>query len=95
MLCSNDRDLVGAVATVRRDHSDIIVGLVAPVREQHQVTRDLSRLTRWCRVLRPEHLARAQLPEKIPGTQLTRPDEWKAEYVAKVQGSPRLPVNAA
>jgi uncharacterized LabA/DUF88 family protein len=86
VLCSNDRDLVGALAAVKRDHSDVVVGLVAPVREQHQVTRDLSRLTRWCRVIRPEHLARAQLPERIPGTQLTRPDEWKDDFDAG--GSP-------
>jgi hypothetical protein len=46
-------------------------------------------------VIRPEHLARAQLPERIPGTQLTRPDEWKDEFDAGDRQSARLPVNAA
>ncbi len=95
VLCSNDRDLVGALAAVQRDHSDVVVGLVAPVRERHQVTRDLSRLTKWCKVLRPEHLAQAQLPERIPGTQLTRPDEWRSDFITENHESERLPVSAA
>ena len=76
VLCSNDSDLVGALAAVRRNHPEIIVGLVAPVREQRYVMRELRKLTKWCKVLRAEHLARAQLPERIPGTQLARPSEW-------------------
>ena len=83
VLCSNDSDLVGALAVVRRDHPDAIVGLVSPVREQRHVCPDLRKVTKWCKVLRPEHLARAQLPERIPGTQLTRPDQWSAGSVRR------------
>jgi uncharacterized LabA/DUF88 family protein len=95
VLCSNDRDFVGALAAVRRDHSDLVLGLVAPVREHHQVTRDLSRLTRWCKVIRPEHLARAQLPERIPGTPLTRPDQWREDRTPEDRESALPPSNAA
>lgn len=95
VLCSNDRDLVGALTAVRRDHSDLVVGLVAPVRELHHASRDLSKLTRWCKVIRPEHLARAQLPERIPGTQLTRPEQWKENCAPRDRMSARPAPNAA
>ena len=77
VLCSNDSDLVGALSAVRRDHPDIIRGVVAPVREQRHIVRELSKQATWCKILRPEHLAKSQLPERIPGTRLTRPDQWK------------------
>jgi uncharacterized LabA/DUF88 family protein len=77
VICSNDRDLVGALAAVRRDHPGIVVGLIAPVREQRYVSSHLSRLANWCKPLSPAHIARAQLPEKIPGTRLSCPDVWK------------------
>lgn len=95
VLCSNDRDLVGALTAVRRDHSDLVVGLVAPVRDPHHASRDLSKLTRWCKVIRSEHLARAQLPERIPGTQLTRPEQWKENCAPRDRESARPAPNAA
>jgi uncharacterized LabA/DUF88 family protein len=95
VLCSNDSDLVGALAAVKRDHSNVVMGLVSPVREQRHVTPDLSRLARWCKVIRPEHLAQAQLPERIPGTQLTRPTQWKENYTPRDRQSALSPPNAA
>jgi hypothetical protein len=76
VICSNDTDLVGALAAVKRDHPDVTMGLVAPVRETRQVARALSKLTGWSMILRSEDLAHSQLPEKIPGTQLSRPVQW-------------------
>lgn len=97
VLCSNDSDLVGALAAVRRDHPGIVVGLVAPAREQRHVARELSKLTSWCKVLSPAHVASAQLPERIPGTQLSRPDSWKQDTVSVdlFQRSADRPSNAA
>jgi uncharacterized LabA/DUF88 family protein len=77
VLCSNDSDFAGALAAVRRDHSNVIVGLVAPVREERHVANALNALAWWRKVIHPEQLAQAQLPERIPGTQLTRPERWK------------------
>jgi len=82
VVCSNDRDLVGALAAVRRDHPGVVIGLVSPVREQRYVSSYLSKLAHWHKVLSPVHIARAQLPERIPGTRLSCPDAWKRSVVA-------------
>ncbi len=95
VLCINDSDFVGALAAIGRDHPNLMVGLVAPVREQRHVSYVLSKGAKWCKVLRPEHLAQAQLPDRIPGTQLTRPDEWRSDFITGNHESERLPVNAA
>ena len=76
VICSNDTDLVGALHAVKRDHPDVLMGLVAPVRESRQIARALTNLTRWHKTLSTEDLARSQLPERIPGTQLCRPAQW-------------------
>ena len=77
VICSNDRDLVGALAVVRRDHPDVVLGLVAPVRDQRYVSNYLSKLANWQKALSPAHLATSQLPQKIPGTPLRCPDAWR------------------
>jgi uncharacterized LabA/DUF88 family protein len=77
VLCSNDSDLVGALSAVRRDHPNIVIGLVAPVRDQRQISGDLRKVATWFKALNPVHLATAQLPDRIPGTQLSRPNAWK------------------
>ena len=77
VICSNDRDLVGALAAVRRDHPDVVIGVVAPVRDQRLISSHLRKLAHWYKALSPAHLASSQLPEKIPGTPLRCPDAWK------------------
>jgi hypothetical protein len=77
VICSNDRDLVGALAAVRRDHPGIEIGLVAPVRDQRYVSCYLGKLAHWHKAICPWHIARAQLPERIPGTPLRCPDAWR------------------
>lgn len=73
VICSNDTDLVGALLAVKRDHPEVLMGLVAPVRETRQLARTLTNLVKWHKALSTEDLARSQLPERIPGTQLCRP----------------------
>jgi uncharacterized LabA/DUF88 family protein len=77
VICSNDRDLVGALAAVRRDHPDVVIGVVAPVRDQRLVSSHLRKFAHWYKPLSPAHLASSQLPEKIPGTPLRCPDAWR------------------
>ena len=62
VLCSNDRDLVGALTAVRRDHSDLVVGLVAPVRDPHHASRDLSKLDRKSTRLNSSHFSQSRMP---------------------------------
>jgi len=77
VVCSNDTDLVGALRAVRRDHPALTIGIVAPARDQRYVSSDLRKVAHWHKTLSPVHLSTAQLPERIPGTPLTRPEAWK------------------
>lgn len=91
VICSNDRDFVGAVTAVRRDHPGVVIGIVAPVRDPHHISSYLRKLAHWYKALSPAHLARSQLPERIPGTLLRCPDAWRT-----CSGSPdqvRLPAS--
>jgi uncharacterized LabA/DUF88 family protein len=89
VICSNDSDLVGALAAVRRDHPEVALGLVPPVREASHISRELKDLATWCKTLEAADLAEAQLPERIPGTQLSRPHRW-AQTMTAIE-SPRKP----
>jgi uncharacterized LabA/DUF88 family protein len=87
VVCSNDCDLVGALRAVRRDHSALTIGLVAPLRDERYVSADLRKLAHWHKTLSSAHLANAQLPARIPGTSLTKPQAWD-EIVAGVLRQP-------
>lgn len=78
VVCSNDTDLEAALLAVKRDHPDICLGLVAPVSscDHRQISRDLAQHVTWMKALSPAHLAKAQLPDKIPHTRLSRPENW-------------------
>jgi uncharacterized LabA/DUF88 family protein len=96
VICSNDSDLVGALAAVRRDHPNVILGLVAPVRELRLVSSELKDQAAWCKTVDMTHLAKSQLPDRIPGTRFTRPIEWSdAAANLEVIREPVLPPNAA
>ncbi|MDR2013683.1 MAG: NYN domain-containing protein [Rhodanobacter sp.] len=77
VICSNDSDLAGALAAVRCDHPALRIGIVAPIGDARFVSADLKQHAHWHKVLSAAHLAAAQLPDKIPGTPLTRPDAWR------------------
>lgn len=76
VVCSNDTDLVGALRAVRRDHAMLTIGLVAPLRDERYLSGGLRSLAHWSKTLSPAHLASAQLPARIPGTSLRKPDAW-------------------
>ena len=44
--------------------------------DQRRISGDLRRHATWYKALNPAHLASAQLPDRIPGTHLSRPDAW-------------------
>lgn len=76
VICSNDSDLAGALEAVRRDHPSLRIGLVVPTGDARYVSGALKPHAHWHTILNPAHLAAAQLPDKIPGTPLTRPAGW-------------------
>jgi len=73
VVVSNDSDLAEALRLVRSERSKII-GLVTPSR--YRTTATLSRHSNFIRHLRPALLARTQLPDPVPGTNLRKPDGW-------------------
>lgn len=77
VICSNDSDLAGALEALRNDHPALRIGLVAPIRNVRHLSADLKQHAHWHKILSATHLAAAQLPNKIPGTPLTRPVEWE------------------
>lgn len=77
VICSNDSDLMGALEALRNDHPALRIGLVAPIRNVRHLSADLKQHVHWHKILSATHLAAAQLPNKIPGTPLTRPAEWE------------------
>ena len=83
-------DLAGALASVRRNHPNVVIGLVAPVRDQRRISGDLRKLATWYKALNPAHLVSAQLPDRIPGTRLSCPDTWKQSAA-----TPAVPVKHA
>ena len=56
---------------------DHILGTTSHV-DQRYVSCYLSKLAHWHKAICPLHMARAQLPAKIPGTPLRCPDVWRA-----------------
>lgn len=78
VLCSNDSDLEGALRVIRRDQPGIRLGLVAPIpgTDHRRISKDLSQHVDWAKILRPVHLAHAQLPDRIPCSALRRPASW-------------------
>ena len=78
VVCSNDTDLEAALATVRRHHPDIRLGLVSPIPgdDHRRISTDLSQNVHWSKPLSPVHLRNAQLPERIPHSALRKPESW-------------------
>ena len=76
VICSNDSDLVGAVEVLKRDHPHLVVGLVIPAPTHLAINQRLSRTVDWYKLLKPAHLAAAQLPDHIPASAIRRPAEW-------------------
>ena len=78
VLCSNDTDLEAALATVRRYHPALRLGLVAPISgdDHRRISRDLAKNVDWAKLLSPVHLQNAQLPERIPSSSIRRPEGW-------------------
>lgn len=78
VLCSNDSDLEGALATVKKHHPHLRLGLVAPIpgNDHRKISRDLAQFVDWRKTLSPVHLANAQLPIQIPHTAIRKPASW-------------------
>lgn len=79
VICSNDTDLEGALRVVKENCPAVRLGLVAPIpnNDSRKIAADLKKYADWSKVLSTVHIEHSQLPEKIPGTALWRPECWK------------------
>ncbi|MRW91130.1 NYN domain-containing protein [Duganella sp. FT80W] len=80
VVCTNDSDLAPAMAAVRLHCPHVRLGLVVPIpgTDHRRAGRDLVRHAHWFKLLSTVHLARAQLPTKIPHTSIYQPQLWRA-----------------
>ena len=78
VLCSNDTDLVGALAAVKRHHPGIRLGVAAPIpgSDHRKIAGGLVQHSDWQKTISPVHLASAQLPDHIPHTSIRKPEAW-------------------
>ena len=77
VLCSNDSDLEGALRNIRHYCPAIRIGLVAPTSSpERHISHDLKTHAHWVKALNTSSLAAAQLPAKIPGTAIKKPNSW-------------------
>jgi uncharacterized LabA/DUF88 family protein len=79
VICSNDTDLEPALATLRKYHPQLRLGIVAPVRgsDNRYLAADLKQHADWSKALSMVHISNAQLPERIPASSLRRLETWK------------------
>lgn len=77
VLCSNDSDMEGALKTIRQQCPAVRIGLVAPTSSpERHISHDLRQYAHWIKTLNSDDLAQSQLPKKIPGTSIKRPETW-------------------
>lgn len=77
VIVSNDSDLTEAMRLVKNQHQKKI-GLIVPVGQSkhRRISKELMRYADFIKEIRKGILKNSQLPEKIPGTVLKKPDSW-------------------
>lgn len=75
VVISNDSDLAEALRVVRLHHPGKVIGLVFPRFRGHP-SRELVRHATFVKHLGRLVLKNCQLPRRIPGTSLRRPEDW-------------------
>lgn len=78
VLCTNDTDQEPALAKIKQHHPHVKIGLVAPVpsHDSRYISKSLVSYSDWHKLIAPIHLAKSQLPEKIPHTSIKKPKAW-------------------
>jgi uncharacterized LabA/DUF88 family protein len=78
VLCSNDSDLEGAIVAVKRHQPHLRIGVVAPIQSKNHrhISGDLKKHSDWVKILSVSHVTATQLPSKIPGSKIQKPNSW-------------------
>lgn len=75
VIVSNDSDLAESLHFVKSQHKKTI-GLITPGAPMRKTSKQLQNHADFMRPLRPQALANSQLPTTIPGTSITKPQNW-------------------
>ncbi len=75
VIVSNDSDLAMALRLVKSQNKKV-VGLITPGAPKRKTSDQLQRYADFMKQIRPSTLAKAQLPNPIPGTSLHKPMGW-------------------
>lgn len=75
VIVSNDSDLAMALHLVKSQNKKII-GLITPGTPERKTSKQLRRYADFMKQIRPSALAKAQLPNPIPGTSIHKPTGW-------------------
>ena len=77
VLVSNDGDMAEAMRLVRQHHPDKTIGLINPIKNPSKPTLDnLYQHADFTRRVRMGHLASSQMPSRIQGTNIQKPQSW-------------------
>ena len=75
VIVSNDSDMAEAMGLIKKHHPQKILGLVTPG-EHGRTSEQLRQHANFVRKIRNSLLQESQLPDNIPGTNITKPDDW-------------------
>ena len=75
VIISNDSDLAEPLRIIRSQHKDIVIGLLSPVIKGHP-SNELQKYAHFVKRIRKGVLKISQLPDKIPGSKIYKPNQW-------------------
>lgn len=74
VIISNDSDLAGAIRIVKELNK--LIGVFIPMSSETHPSVELTQLAHFVKLIQPSILAKCQLPNPIPGTNIRKPDTW-------------------
>jgi len=75
VIVSNDSDLSVALKMVKEEHQKIL-GLITPGFPKRRISKQLRKYANFIKTIRPWVLEKSLLPTTIPGTRISKPDDW-------------------
>ncbi len=76
VIVSNDSDMAESMKLTKENFPDKVLGLITPG-QNTRTSEQLKKNASFVRKIRQSILKKSQLPYKIPGTNITKPDDWR------------------
>lgn len=76
VIVSNDSDLAESLRLIKEQNHKVI-GIIFPsTKKDRHPSKELTRYASFCKSIRPNILKSCQLPDPIPGTNISKPSSW-------------------